>query len=410
MDKGIDKYLEEIGKAQLLSHEEELELIKAVQKKGTDCDEMKQLEESSARFFVSLSCQYKVQGIDTMQLVEAGKEGLRRAALKYDFNTDAKFLPFAVWFMRQEMQKVLKEAVDDVFYERKYLDMFSEGDKSKLMTLANEGDVHAVCVLIKGLNRKEHSRLGAFVDEDTNEEIEILLHDVEEGTTFEKEEGEEDALIQKLLDAKKTMSDEDLKVACDLPIDITPFALELISRGYDNAASCIEDPELLLNLCGKGNKYAARELYHNYMWGNEEHGFFIDKEQAKTYYDMAGDTIEEWELWNDIDDPGEEYPEAHIYELSGDSSILNAVSKLIDELCQRFGTPDNECGLYIPQQALMKTLVGSGSIYYRGNIIRKDFTPEGRLAIKTESDQGEPLLYALRQAFPNLHVEMKEGE
>lgn len=146
------------------------------------------------------------------------------------------------------------------------------------------------------------------------------------------------------------------------------------------------------------------------MWGNEEHGFFIDKEQAKTYYDMAGDTIEEWELWNDIDDPGEEYPETHIYELSGDSSTLKAVSALIDELCLRFGTPDNEFGLYIPQQALMKTLVGSGSIYYRGNIIKKELTPEGRLVIETESDRGEPLLHALRQAFPNLHVEMKEGE
>jgi len=66
-----------------------------------------------------------------------------------------------------ELQKVLKETVDDVFYGRKHLDMFSEGDKSKLMNLANEGDIHAACVLIKGMNRKEHSWMETFLDEET---------------------------------------------------------------------------------------------------------------------------------------------------------------------------------------------------------------------------------------------------
>ena len=55
MNKGLDKYLEEIGKAKLLTIDEELELVKAVQQKGTDCDEMKQLEKASARFVVSVA-------------------------------------------------------------------------------------------------------------------------------------------------------------------------------------------------------------------------------------------------------------------------------------------------------------------------------------------------------------------
>ena len=57
---------------------------------------------------------------------------------------------------------------------------------------------------------------------------------------------------------------------------------------------------------------------------------------------------------------------------------------------------------------LMKLLVGSDSIYYRGNVISMERQAPGKLVITTEADKGEPLLYALRQCFENLNVEMKE--
>ena len=248
-----------------------------------------------------------------------------------------------------------------------------------------------------------------FVDEDTNEEVEFLCTEILEGTTFTKEEGEQEALIQELFDAKESMSDEELEMGRILLYDIytTPLALELVRRGKENTASYIRDPKVLLDLCEKGNKYAARELYKKFRCGDEEHGNFIDKEKAKKYYDLARDILKEWDEWDDNDDAGEEFPEPFIYELSGDHATLNAVSTLIDDLCQRYGTPDNECGLFVPQQILMKTLVGSDSVYYRGNIMRKEFTSDTSLVIETESDNGEPLLYALRQCYENLSVEMK---
>ena len=85
------------------------------------------------------------------------------------------------------------------------------------------------------------------------------------------------------------------------------------------------------------------------------------------------------------------------------------MEKLINDLCQRFGTPDNEFGLFIPQQMLMKVLVGSDSVYYRGNVISMVRQVSDRLVVTTEADKGEPLLYALRQAFPNLNIRMKEA-
>ena len=58
-DKKLEEYLEEIGKAEVLSIDEELKLVKAVQAKGTDCDEMKRLEKADGRFVASIAKQYK---------------------------------------------------------------------------------------------------------------------------------------------------------------------------------------------------------------------------------------------------------------------------------------------------------------------------------------------------------------
>jgi hypothetical protein len=57
---------------------------------------------------------------------------------------------------------------------------------------------------------------------------------------------------------------------------------------------------------------------------------------------------------------------------------------------------------------LMKVLVGSDTEYYRGNVISMERQAPDTLEITTEADKGEPLLYALRECFENLTVEMKE--
>ena len=107
--RNLDEYLAEIGRAELLTIDEELELVKAVHAKGVDCDEMKRLEKTNARFVVSLSRQYMNKGLTIWELIEAGTEGLRRAAMKYDFNADVKFLSYAVWWMRQAMIQAIEE-------------------------------------------------------------------------------------------------------------------------------------------------------------------------------------------------------------------------------------------------------------------------------------------------------------
>lgn len=107
--KNLDEYLQEIGRAKLLTIDEERELLRAVQEKGTDCEEMKQLEKSFARFVVSLAGQYRNKGLTIWELIEAGTEGMRKAAMKYDFNADVKFLTYAVSWMRPAMIQAIEE-------------------------------------------------------------------------------------------------------------------------------------------------------------------------------------------------------------------------------------------------------------------------------------------------------------
>ena len=79
---------------------------------------------------------------------------------------------------------------------------------------------------------------------------------------------------------------------------------------------------------------------------------------------------------------------------------------MIADLCRDYGTPDNELGLYVPMQLVMKLLVGSEA--YRGNVLRmKQDNPEC-LVLTTEANSPYPLLYALRQCFANLQIEMKD--
>ena len=102
-------------------------------------------------------------------------------------------------------------------------------------------------------------------------------------------------------------------------------------------------------------------------------------------------------------------PSTYEYVLTGNATSLDAVETLIRDLCKRFGIPENEedgLGLYVPQRALMKVLVGSDTEYYCSNIMYLNREAPDRLVITTEADRGEPLLDALRQCFENPNVEM----
>ena len=160
----------------------------------------------------------------------------------------------------------------------------------------------------------------------------------------------------------------------------------------------IQDPAILQELCNNGSKSAALKLGQMYDKGDEKNGIFRHPLKARRYFKMAGEKYEY--------EPEEENPHEADYFLRGSAEELAAVKTLVDELTQKYGDAFNEFGLYIPMNILMKTLVGSR--YYDGNLLMMNTDDPECIVLHAEANTMEPLLYALRQAFPNLEIEMKE--
>ena len=93
----------------ILTTDEGRKLVKAIQKKGTDCDEMKKLKLAMSGFTVSSARQHMNKGLSFEELIEAGTEGLRRAVMKYDVNSDTNFYVYGAWEIHQFMIQAIKE-------------------------------------------------------------------------------------------------------------------------------------------------------------------------------------------------------------------------------------------------------------------------------------------------------------
>ena len=105
----LNEYLAAIGREKLLSIEEELALVKAIQQKGPDCEEKEQFVKSNQRFVISVAVQYQRKELTLEELIEIGNEGLVKAAEEYDLNADSKFISYAVERMRQRIVQAIGE-------------------------------------------------------------------------------------------------------------------------------------------------------------------------------------------------------------------------------------------------------------------------------------------------------------
>lgn len=103
----LDKYLQEIGKEELITVEEEVELAQRI-KKG-DRVALERLTKANLRFVVSVAKQYQNQGLSLPDLINEGNLGLIKAAEKFDETRGFKFISYAVWWIRQSILQALAE-------------------------------------------------------------------------------------------------------------------------------------------------------------------------------------------------------------------------------------------------------------------------------------------------------------
>ena len=105
--QSLEKYLQEIGKVELITPEEEVKL--AIRIKNGDQAALEKLTKANLRFVVSVAKQYQNQGLTLPDLINEGNLGLIKAAQRFDETRGFKFISYAVWWIRQSILQALAE-------------------------------------------------------------------------------------------------------------------------------------------------------------------------------------------------------------------------------------------------------------------------------------------------------------
>jgi len=105
--QSLDKYLHEIGKIELITGEEEVDLTRKIHK--GDLNARDRLVKANLRFVVSVSKQYQHQGLSLPDMINEGNLGLIKAAERFDETRGFKFISYAVWWIRQSILQALAE-------------------------------------------------------------------------------------------------------------------------------------------------------------------------------------------------------------------------------------------------------------------------------------------------------------
>ena len=376
--ENLDKFLQELGRAPLLSADQELELLKAIREKGSDCEEMEQLCQSNMRFVVALAAQYQHRGLKLEELIPIGIEGLKKATMTYDFESNIGFKKHAVSVMRRCLEEAVKEQIHNL------VEQFAELQRKRFRFWMED-----------------------FENEDTGEIVSVERREllVAEPADEEKE------ILKQICNGVKEANTEDLnafwhETSGFSDDDLLHILQELSERGDVPATDALNNIDRLWEMVQKGDKDAAFYLAYRYASGDEEHGIFIDKKRAKKLYDLAG--------WDDYDPNEGSVVEWEVvesdYSLQGDPAELDKVEHDMWVLAEKYGVPDDGLGgMYVPFDILFKKLVGSS--YYEGNITKMRRVAANNLLLHAESSMSEPLLYALKRYYPQIEVNcLDDGE
>ena len=219
----LDKYLVEIGREELISTDEEVELAQRIHRGGPDGQAaLDRLTRANLRFVVSVAKQYQNQGLTLNDLIDEGNLGLIKAAQKFDETRGFKFISYAVWWIRQsilqaisEQSRIVRMPLNQVGFQSKLTKAIvsfeqeferrpSVGELAELL----DTDVSKVQEAL-GTNGKKVSVDAPFAEDDSNCLIDIMTDDSAPGTDNQMEK---ESLSSDLDAALKTLSDRERQV------------------------------------------------------------------------------------------------------------------------------------------------------------------------------------------------------
>ena len=236
--ESLEKYLQEIGREEMLTTDEEVELAQRIRK--GDHKALEQLTRANLRFVVSVAKQYQNQGLSLPDLINEGNLGLIKAAEKFDETRGFKFISYAVWWIRQSILQAIAE-------------------QSRIVRLPLN-QVGSVNKINKVLNKfeQEHERRPSV--EEISESLDIPEEKVDEAISASSRhvsvdapfvDGEDNSLLDVLVNDDAPMADRSL-VMESLKAEINN-ALKTLSERERNVIESfygINQPELTLEEIG----------------------------------------------------------------------------------------------------------------------------------------------------------------
>ncbi|MBK8721950.1 MAG: sigma-70 family RNA polymerase sigma factor [Saprospiraceae bacterium] len=218
--QSLEKYLQEIGKVDLLTPEEEVDLAKKI--KQGDQAALERLTKANLRFVVSVAKQYQNQGLSLSDLINEGNLGLIKAAQKFDETRGFKFISYAVWWIRQSILQALAEQSRIV-----RLPLNKVGSLNKINKAFSE--------LEQEFEREPSSEELADLLEIPTEEVETTLGVAARHVSMDAPfvEGEDNSLLDLLENTTSPKTDENLEYLESLRREIERSLSTLTDRQAD---------------------------------------------------------------------------------------------------------------------------------------------------------------------------------
>ncbi|MBK8567000.1 MAG: RNA polymerase sigma factor RpoD/SigA [Saprospiraceae bacterium] len=218
--QSLEKYLQEIGKVDLLTPEEEVDLAKRI--KQGDQTALEKLTKANLRFVVSVAKQYQNQGLSLSDLINEGNLGLIKAAQRFDETRGFKFISYAVWWIRQSILQALAEQSRIV-----RLPLNKVGSLNKINKAFSE--------LEQNFEREPSAEELANLLEIPTEEVETTLGVAARHVSMDAPfvDGEDNSLLDVLENIHSPRTDQDLEYTESLRTEIERSLSTLTDRQMD---------------------------------------------------------------------------------------------------------------------------------------------------------------------------------